>query len=302
MPASVSLSSLQHLRAAQPSQADDADFAIDDASSLMLRTLDSLSKHSNRPDEAAAALWREAACIDNLTLDTQLTTLVASIRDDRADAQFELQHKTAPDNVDESFIKAGSGLLGVLNTIHAAMTDANEQAGRFDDRLDVFAVDLDSAASAQKPKRVLDVMMKAYTEDYSNVHRGLHFLSNASTQAFEDARESVRRFINAPSAEQIIFTRNATEAINLVAQSFGGMGGAQNPAAAMGMLQIPAMRSMMAQMFQNPGFLDSVAASNPQLRTMLDSNPMVRWWWWRWCVCVVEKGEGHTCIWRDGTL
>ena len=56
---------------------------------------------------------------------------------------------------------------------------------------------LDNAASAQKPKPVLDAMMKAYTEDYSNVHRGLHFLSNASTQAFEDARESVRRFINA---------------------------------------------------------------------------------------------------------
>jgi cysteine desulfurase/selenocysteine lyase len=82
---------------------------------------------------------------------------------------------------------------------------------------------LDNAASAQKPKPVLDAMTKAYTEDYSNVHRGLHYLSNASTQAFEDARESVRRFINAPDATQIIFTRNATEAINLVAQSYGGM-------------------------------------------------------------------------------
>lgn len=82
---------------------------------------------------------------------------------------------------------------------------------------------LDNAASAQKPKAVLDAMTKAYTEEYANVHRGLHFLSNAATQAFEDARESVRRFLNAPSPEQIIFTRNATEAINLVAQSFGGM-------------------------------------------------------------------------------
>jgi cysteine desulfurase/selenocysteine lyase len=82
---------------------------------------------------------------------------------------------------------------------------------------------LDNAASAQKPQPVLDAMMKAYTEEYANVHRGLHFLSNAATQAFEDARESVRRFLNAPSVEQIIFTRNATEAINLVAQSFGGM-------------------------------------------------------------------------------
>lgn len=82
---------------------------------------------------------------------------------------------------------------------------------------------LDNAASAQKPKAVLDAMMKSMTQEYANVHRGLHFLSNAATQAFEDARESVRRFINAPSKDQIIFTRNATDAINLVAQSFGGM-------------------------------------------------------------------------------
>jgi cysteine desulfurase/selenocysteine lyase len=81
---------------------------------------------------------------------------------------------------------------------------------------------LDNAASAQKPKAVLERMRQAMAEDYANVHRGLHYLSNASTQAFEDARESVRRFINAPSKDQIIFTRNATEAINLVAQSFGG--------------------------------------------------------------------------------
>ena len=81
---------------------------------------------------------------------------------------------------------------------------------------------LDNAASAQKPKAVIDAMTSAMTETYANVHRGLHFLSNASTDAFENARESVRRFINAPSKEQIIFTRNATEAINLVAQSFGG--------------------------------------------------------------------------------
>ena len=82
---------------------------------------------------------------------------------------------------------------------------------------------LDNAASAQKPKAVLDAIMKSYTQEYANVHRGLHFLSNAATQAFEDARESVRAFINAPTKDQIIFTRNATEAINLVAQSFGGM-------------------------------------------------------------------------------
>jgi cysteine desulfurase/selenocysteine lyase len=82
---------------------------------------------------------------------------------------------------------------------------------------------LDNAASAQKPRAVIQRMNKAMTEEYANVHRGLHYLSNASTQAFEDARESVRRFINAPTKEQIVFTRNATEAINLVAQSFGGL-------------------------------------------------------------------------------
>ncbi len=81
---------------------------------------------------------------------------------------------------------------------------------------------LDNAASAQKPRAVIEAMTKAMTETYANVHRGLHYLSNASTDAFENARESVRRFVNAPSKEQIIFTRNATEAINLVAQSFGG--------------------------------------------------------------------------------
>jgi cysteine desulfurase / selenocysteine lyase len=80
----------------------------------------------------------------------------------------------------------------------------------------------DNAASAQKPQVVIDAMTNAMTETYANVHRGLHFLSNASTDAFEQARESVRRFINAPSKDEIIFTRNATEAINLVAQSFGG--------------------------------------------------------------------------------
>ncbi len=82
---------------------------------------------------------------------------------------------------------------------------------------------LDNAASAQKPQVVLDAMTKSYTQEYANVHRGLHYLSNAATQSFEGARESVRAFLNAPSKDQIIFTRNATDAINLVAQSFGGL-------------------------------------------------------------------------------
>jgi cysteine desulfurase/selenocysteine lyase len=82
---------------------------------------------------------------------------------------------------------------------------------------------LDNAASAQKPRAVLDALQRAYAEDYANVHRGLHFLANASTDNYEGARKTAARFINAASEQQIIFTKNATEAINLVAQSFGGM-------------------------------------------------------------------------------
>jgi cysteine desulfurase / selenocysteine lyase len=80
---------------------------------------------------------------------------------------------------------------------------------------------LDNAASAQKPKAVLERLQRAYTEQYANVHRGLHFLANEATEAYEGARESVRAFLNAARAEEIIFTRNATEAINLVAYTFG---------------------------------------------------------------------------------
>jgi cysteine desulfurase/selenocysteine lyase len=80
---------------------------------------------------------------------------------------------------------------------------------------------LDNAASAQKPKAVLDRVQHAYTHEYANVHRGLHFLANAATEAYEDAREKVAAFLNAPRKEEVIFTRNATEAINLVAYTFG---------------------------------------------------------------------------------
>ncbi|MGE0768829.1 MAG: cysteine desulfurase [Hyphomicrobiaceae bacterium] len=80
---------------------------------------------------------------------------------------------------------------------------------------------LDNGASAQKPNAVLDALDRAYRSEYANVHRGLHYLSNTATQHFEDAREIVRRFLNARSENEIIYTRNATEAINLVASSFG---------------------------------------------------------------------------------
>ena len=79
---------------------------------------------------------------------------------------------------------------------------------------------LDNAASAQKPTAVLDRIRKAYTSEYANVHRGLHYLANAATEGYEGAREKVRAFLNAPRAEECIFTRNVTEAINTVAYSF----------------------------------------------------------------------------------
>jgi cysteine desulfurase/selenocysteine lyase len=80
---------------------------------------------------------------------------------------------------------------------------------------------LDNAASAQKPVQVLDRMRHAYEHEYANVHRGLHYLANAATEAYEGAREKVRGYLNAKSACEIIFTKNATEAINLAAASFG---------------------------------------------------------------------------------
>jgi cysteine desulfurase / selenocysteine lyase len=81
---------------------------------------------------------------------------------------------------------------------------------------------LDSGASAQKPRAVLERMDQAHRHEYANVHRGLHTLANRATEAFESARERVRRFINAARIEEIVFTRSATEAINLVASSFAG--------------------------------------------------------------------------------
>ena len=80
---------------------------------------------------------------------------------------------------------------------------------------------LDNAASAQKPRQVLERLNNFYEHEYANVHRGLHYLANAATEAYEGARETVRRFLNAETTDEIIFTRGATEALNLVAASFG---------------------------------------------------------------------------------
>ncbi|MEP4190002.1 MAG: cysteine desulfurase, partial [Sneathiella sp.] len=80
---------------------------------------------------------------------------------------------------------------------------------------------LDSGASAQKPNAVLDAIQNAYTVTYANVHRGVHHLSQQSTELYENARETVRAHLNAGSVDEVIFTKNVTEAINLVAQSYG---------------------------------------------------------------------------------
>jgi cysteine desulfurase/selenocysteine lyase len=80
---------------------------------------------------------------------------------------------------------------------------------------------LDNGASAQKPRSVLDAIEHAYKFEYANVHRGLHFLSNAATAKFEEARAIARRFLNARHEDEVIFTRNLTDGANLVASSFG---------------------------------------------------------------------------------
>ena len=80
---------------------------------------------------------------------------------------------------------------------------------------------LDNAATSQKPKTVIRAISRYYEEENANIHRGVHFLSAQATEAHEAARQSVQRFVNAADARDIIFVRGATEAINLVAQSYG---------------------------------------------------------------------------------
>jgi cysteine desulfurase/selenocysteine lyase len=80
---------------------------------------------------------------------------------------------------------------------------------------------LDSAASAQKPRVVIDAMREAMETQYANVHRGLHWMSERTTDAYEAARDAVAALMNAPDRDEIVFVRNSTEAINLVAHSFG---------------------------------------------------------------------------------
>ena len=80
---------------------------------------------------------------------------------------------------------------------------------------------LDNAATTQKPQAVIDRLVRYYTEDNGNVHRGVHWLSERATDAYEEARDIVRRFLNAGESREIVFVRGTTEAINLVAQTYG---------------------------------------------------------------------------------
>jgi cysteine desulfurase / selenocysteine lyase len=80
---------------------------------------------------------------------------------------------------------------------------------------------LDTAASAQKPQAVIDAIVQSYSKEYANVHRGLYYLSDIATRKFEDVRGKAASFLNAASPDEIIFTKGATEAINLVAASYG---------------------------------------------------------------------------------
>ena len=80
---------------------------------------------------------------------------------------------------------------------------------------------LDSAASSQKPRQVLDAIRGFYETSYANVHRGVYELAERATAGYEGARETVAHFLNAPSTREVVFTRNATEGINLVAYAWG---------------------------------------------------------------------------------
>jgi cysteine desulfurase/selenocysteine lyase len=79
----------------------------------------------------------------------------------------------------------------------------------------------DNAATTQKPRAVIDALTRFYSTENANIHRGVHYLSERATEAYEDVRRRVAAFLNAPSAHQIVFTRGTTESINLVAQTFG---------------------------------------------------------------------------------
>jgi cysteine desulfurase/selenocysteine lyase len=118
--------------------------------------------------------------------------------------------------------------MGRIHTaVSAAASDFDVQSVRADFpilRQTVYGrplVYLDNASTAQKPRAVIEAMARFYADDYANVHRGVHALSERATQAYEGARGKVRRFLNARDDREIIFVRSTTEAINLVAHTYG---------------------------------------------------------------------------------
>lgn len=102
--------------------------------------------------------------------------------------------------------------------VDSVRSDFPELARTVYDRPLVF---LDNAASSLKPKAVIDRISAYYTNEHANIHRGVHYLSQQATEDYENARRSVQSFINAPSTSEIIFTRGTTEAINLIAATYG---------------------------------------------------------------------------------
>jgi len=118
----------------------------------------------------------------------------------------------------------GDGRLGACEVLRPTLDTSRIRADfpilaeRVNGRSVVF---LDSAASSQKPVQVLQAMDEVYRHAYANVHRGVYTFSEAATERYEQARAKIARFIGAPAAENIVFTRNATEALNLLAYSYG---------------------------------------------------------------------------------
>ncbi|MFG1300215.1 cysteine desulfurase [Xanthobacter sp. V3C-3] len=120
-------------------------------------------------------------------------------------------------------------VTGTPASLHPAVTDGTFDVEKVRQDFPALALEvnghpltyLDNAASAQKPRQVIQRMVTAYEREYSNVHRGLHYLANAATEAFEHARSTARAFLNAESDDEVIFTRSGTGAINTVASSLG---------------------------------------------------------------------------------
>ncbi|MBO6038141.1 MAG: aminotransferase class V-fold PLP-dependent enzyme, partial [Acetobacter sp.] len=117
-------------------------------------------------------------------------------------------------------MKANSINQGVVFDVEAIRAQFPILTQKIYNRPFVF---LDSAASAQKPEMVIEGMAQAMRTQYANIHRGLYWMSDRATEAYEEARNKVAHFLNASVREEIIFTRNSTEAINLVAHSFGSL-------------------------------------------------------------------------------